>query len=106
MTMEERFHVEMVRIYREATEFGYYPKRFLGMVVGQGGLSAAKQLLGDSNTSLGFERLWREQRLDLSVEALVLLEPWSSLFTDEELAVARHRLDELGYDSSASGERL
>ena len=106
MTMEERFHIEMVRIYREATKFGYYPNYFLRMVAEQGGLSAAKQLLGDSRVSSGFERLWKERRLDLSVEALVLLEPWNSLFTDAELAVARHRLDELGYDASASYEGL
>ena len=102
MTTDERFHVEMVRIYREATEFGYYPKYFLRMVVEQGGLSAAKRLLGDSNPSSGFVRLWEEGRLDLSVEALVLLEPWSSLFTEAELTEARHRLDDLGYDFRGS----
>ena len=98
MTLEKRFHEEMVRIYREETEFGYYPNYFLRMVVDQGGLSAAKQLLADVDPSSGFVRLWEEQRLDLTVEALVLLEPWSSLFTEAELTVARQRLDDLGYD--------
>ena len=98
MGIERRFHGEMVRIYREATEFGYYPSYFLRMVSEQGGLATAKQLLSSSDPSSGFVRLWEEQRLDLSVEALVLREPWSALFTDAELTEARRRLEELGYD--------
>ena len=102
MDIERRFHQEMVRIYREATEFGYYPNYFLRMVVDQGGLAAAKQLLSSGDPSSGFVRLWQEQRLDLSVEALVLREPWSALFTDAELTEARRRLEELGYDPGRS----
>ncbi len=98
MNMESRFHEEMVAIYRDATEFGYYPSYFLRMVVNQGGLVAAKQLLGSSAPSSGFARLWEKQRLDLSVEALVLREPWTALFTDAELTEALRRLEELGYD--------
>lgn len=41
--------------------------------------------------------MWQSGRLDLTVEALVLTPPWNSLFTEHELAVARKRLDELGY---------
>ena len=88
----------MVRIYREATKFGYYPNYFLRMVIDQGGISAAKQLLNSSTTSEGFARLWEERRLDLSVEGLVLQEPWSALFTEGELTEARHRLEDLGCD--------
>ena len=73
MNLEERFHEEVVGIYREAAEFGYYPNYFLRMVVDQGGLAAAKQLLSSSSDpSSGFVRLWEEQRLDLSVEVLVV----------------------------------
>ena len=98
MELENQFHEEMVRIYHEATEFGYYPTYFLQMVSNDGGLSAAKRLLNSNDTSSGFVRLWEEERLDLSVEALALQEPWSELFTDSELDAARHRLKELGYN--------
>ena len=98
MDIERRFHEEMVGIYREATEFGYYPNYFIQMVVDQGGLSAAKQLLNSSTPASGFVGLWEEQRLDLSVEALAVREPWSALFTDVELTEARRRLEDLGYD--------
>ena len=97
MDIAERFQQEMFRVYREVTEFRYYPTYFLRMVNEQGGLAAAKQLLSGDAVSSGFTRLWKEQRLDLSVEAVVLQEPWRSLFTDEELAKARRRLEEVGY---------
>lgn len=99
MEVEERFQEEMFRIYREATKFGYYPTYFLRMVNERGGLAAAKQLLGGGDPSSGFTRLWEEQRLDLSVEAVVLQEPWRSLFTEDELTKARRRLEELGYQT-------
>ena len=98
MELENQFHEEMVRIYHEATEFGYYPTYFLQIVANDGGLSAAKRLINSDDTSSGFVRLWEEDRLDLSVEALALQEPWNALFTDSELDTARHRLKELGYN--------
>ena len=36
-------------------------------------------------------------RLDISMEALVLKQPWPTLFTKEDLDVARKRLIELNY---------
>ncbi len=87
----------MVGIYRDVGEFGYYPTYFLRMVIDRGGLAAAKQLLSGTDHSSGLVRLWQERRLDLSVEALVLQEPWSDLFTDAELSEAARRLEELGY---------
>ena len=98
MNLEGRFQQEMLRIYYEAKRFDYYPNYFLRMVVDRGGLSAAKYLLGGDKLSDGFVRLWEEQRLDLSVEALALREPWRVLFTHEELAEAQRRLDGARYD--------
>ena len=88
----------MLRIYEEAKGFGYCPNYFRGMVVEWSGLSAAKHLLGGNQLSDGFVRLWEEQRLDLSVEALALREPWSVLFTQEELTGVQRRLNGAKYD--------
>ena len=99
MKLEDRFHREMLRIYDEAKEFGYYPTYFLRMVTDRGGLSAAKHLLIGTNLSDGFVRLWEEGRLDLSVEVLATRDPWSTLFTREELTEARRRLDGVEYES-------
>ena len=92
-----QFHQEMLRIYKEAAEFGYRPTYFLRMVNGQGGLAAAQKLLRDGTVSDGFVRLWQEGRLDISVEAVVLDPQWRALFTSDELAVARSRLEDAGH---------
>lgn len=97
--IEAMFHEEMLSIYRKAKyECNYNATRFLQMVTEQGGLVAAKTLLHAQGYSDGFTALWECKRLDLSMEALVLQEQWSKLFTVEELAVARERLQELGYN--------
>jgi hypothetical protein len=55
-------------------------------------LAYARQLLRKEGTTQGFERLRREGRLDLTMEALVLRPEYASLFTQEELAVASRRI--------------
>jgi hypothetical protein len=96
--LEERFNEEMIGIYKRAKkECDYIPTRFLQMVIDQGGRKAAKELLLTPGFSYGFEKLWELGRLDLSMEALVLREPWRQLFSEQELRIARTRLDALGY---------
>ena len=95
--IEQRFHQAMLRIYCECETFGYRPTRFLRMVNERGGLKTARRLLHADHLSDGFARLWEEQRLDLSVEAVVLREPWRRLFTEVELAIASRRLEDMGY---------
>ena len=104
MNQEGRFHQEMLRICEEAKEFGYNPRYLQKMVMDEGGRGAAKRLLRRGvEPTYGLVRLRHAGRLDISVEALVLREPsWSALFTHEELAEARRRLDELGYDFGES----
>ena len=67
------------------------------MVNADGGLNAARKLLGSGGYSEGLTRLWEEKRLDISKEATELGEPWSKLFTEQELSVARRKLEELGW---------
>ena len=98
MDIELQFHQEMLRIYDEACTFGYRPTYFRRMVNDHGGVQAAKILLGKDSTSYGFERLLEAGRLDLSVEALVLREPWCGLFDLDELREAYRRLDGSDYD--------
>ena len=67
------------------------------MVNAHGGLAAAKMLLAAKHHPEGLTRLWEEGRLDISMEALVLRDPWRHLFSEEELSIARKRLTDLGY---------
>lgn len=92
------FHQKMVEVYERAkTECHYNAVRFHQMVQSEGGLLTAKKLLASSHYPEGLTRLWELKRLDISMEALVLKEPWCQLFTSQELSVARKRLEELGY---------
>ena len=98
--LEFQFDDAMLGIYYAALDqIGYRATRFLRMVNRDGGLGAANALVWSDNLSDGFIRLWEEGRLDLSVEALVLREPWRCLFSDDELERARRRLEDMGYSA-------
>ena len=96
--LQARFHEVMLGIYDEASTFGYRPSYFLRMVHEHGGVQAAEILLAGDSPSEGFVRLWEEGRLDISVEAMVLREPWRGLFADKQLREAYRRLAGSDYD--------
>lgn len=60
-----------------------------------------KRLLSSRTIQTGFERLWEMGRLDLSVEAHVLMDRYWGLFHDEGRREARDRLIE--YDERFFG---
>ena len=96
--LKRQFHNVMLSIYERAkSECNYNATRFLQMVNEQGGLKAAKTLLNSPGLSEGLIALWERKRLDISMEATILKEPWNTLFTKEELEIAKKRLEELGY---------
>jgi hypothetical protein len=96
--LERTFHQAMVDVYRRArTEAGYNATVFLTMVSQRGGLETARTLLNAAKPSDGFRALWERQRLDLTMETVVLRPTFASLFTDEERERARSRLAEYGY---------
>ena len=96
MDVEAQFEDAMYNLYDEIAGAGinYYPILLRQHVQRDGGLATAKRYLNDPNVTDGFVRLWEAGRLDLTVEALTLREPWRQLFTPEELAVAEHRLED------------
>jgi hypothetical protein len=95
--LERRFSKEMGLIYERAvSECDYRPNYFLQMIKDRGALSTARALLS-GQPSQGFVKLWELGRLDLSVEALVVREDWQSMFRGEELAIARKRLLDAGF---------
>jgi len=83
-----------------ATNGLYWPRRFRMKVRNWGGIEAARDYLNPKKykgTSEGFERLKNLSQLQHSMEALVLRLCYSTLFTPEQLAVARQRLNSSGY---------
>ena len=97
--LEGKFHQAMVRVYERARdEANYNARYFIQMVSESGGLGAARRLLASSAPAQGFTSLWEAGRLDLSVEATVLRPEYLSLFSYQELRVARRRLGEYGFE--------
>ena len=82
---------------RARSEANYTATYFVGMLSNYGGLGTAQRLLASTEASTGFTALYERGRLDLTVEALVVKPEFASLFTDDEIDIARQRLDQLGY---------
>ena len=98
--LEMRFHHEMLGTYKEALErCDYRAIRYLQAVNEKGGLRAAKDLLRSPRYPEGLTTLWECGCLDISLEALAVEAPWRKLFTEDELAVAQKRLEDLGHFS-------
>lgn len=70
------------------------------MLAEHGGLATARKLLRTPTVSDGFAALWERGRLDLTVEATVVQPEFAELFDDEEIEVARRRLEQFGYTPS------
>jgi hypothetical protein len=96
--LRREFEKAMRDVYTRARdEAGYNATYFVRMLSEYGGLATAQRLLAAPTAAEGFTALWERQRLDLTVEAQVVQPRFAMLFTEEELDVARQRLDELGY---------
>lgn len=96
---ESEFHREMVEgVDRLKREIGYNPVRFSQMVAESGAPEVARQLLKGRDASDGFTTLWEASRLDMSLEAAVLLPWYEPLFTSAQRSIARRRLTEHGFD--------
>jgi hypothetical protein len=58
-----------------------------------GGLRTVKKLLYKTGIPFGFNKLSALGRLDLTIENLILENPWNKLFSDDEKTIARQRLN-------------
>ena len=100
----KEFTAAMVDIYRRVVkDTGYRPTYFLQMVTETGGHEAAIHLIHASQPSDGYTELYKRKRLDLTVEALVLHPKWVSLFSDQDRAKARKRLEDYEFDFAEHG---
>ncbi len=94
---ERSFHDALMDATRECKRLRYNPAYAPRMVVELGAVGACKRLPEESEVSEGFTRLWELRRLDLTVEAVVLRPEFASLFSPDERAVARQRLESVGF---------
>lgn len=96
--LENEFNADMQNIYITAKkELGYNATRFLQLLSEKGGVEAARILISKEGGTYGFEVLWENRRLDLSVEAHVIKPKYRELFTETEREICRKRLEEFEY---------
>jgi len=93
MNFEQRVNIAI----REMITIGYKPQAFLTMIINDGTVNAVKKLVNSKKIPDGFTKLWKLNRLDLSMEKIIQENEWKNLFTDEERNIARRRLDEYGF---------
>ena len=99
--LEDEFDDAMMSVYRAAkNEFDYNATYFLNMLYEHGGVETAHKLLGDQTIQNGFRKLWDCERLDLTLECLVLNRRFARLFDEREPEEARRRLRNHDYDPS------
>lgn len=95
--LEEQFHHAMIGVYENARDHDYTPTIFKRMIDQYGGLEAAKHLLASNVAQTGLFKLYDLGCLKQSMEALVIQERFTPLFTEEEIKEATRRLSELEY---------
>jgi len=101
MDLAGQFEQETREAIRRCREFGYNPAYWMRMVADYGAVGAARRLLAGTRASDGFTRLWEEGSLDLSVEFGILLPKYRELFSEDERAEARRRLELYDFDVDA-----
>ena len=100
--LQDEFEERMQELYRAGKREGKYSAPlFAELLKEHGGLEAARRFLHSPDYAPGFTKLWERQRLDLTVEAVIVAEvKWHPLFTAEEIETCRKRLREYGYPAA------
>lgn len=95
MTVSERdkqiFHEDMIDLYKQGKKIGFNPTRFLQMINEYGGYETACKLIAGKDDVSGFTELWVVDRLDLSMEYLVV-HKWAHIFEPEQVKICADRL--------------
>jgi len=75
-----------------SVQYGYNPTRFLQMLENKGPVQTAIELVMAPRIHEGFIKLLELNRLDLTVEAIILRQPYCNLFPEEVLKKAKEKL--------------
>jgi len=97
MGIEEELTQALEGTINAAKARHYVPSYFMQMLGDYGGVGTAKRLLAKQEIQQGLMTLAELGLLADSMEAVVLQDRFSSLFTQDELTEAHRRLEELGY---------
>ncbi len=96
--VEAQFHAALVAACTEAGQACRFDTTYVLQMIGRfGAVQTAKSLVIAGEAASGFAALWRCNRLDLSIEALVVRREFAGLFARAERQAALRRLERYGY---------
>ncbi len=96
--IKQSFHNEMVLIYKRITkELKYKSPRLIDLINKNGGYEAAIKYLVTESSVQDFAVLWENERLDLSVEALIINEKYRDIFDESIVEMCDKKLKEYSY---------
>lgn len=93
---KQKLFAALLHIAEETKEFNYIPSRYLQDVANSDPAELVLRYVIAKEMTDGFERLWREGRLDLTVENLAW--QYRSMFPPKVGREARERLAAAGFD--------
>jgi hypothetical protein len=101
--LANEFQQELLDTYTEAKiKCRYNASRFFQMLEEHGGVETARRLLSEGSVmQTGLAELWKCGRLDISVEAKVLIPKYQPLFSAALRDNAKRRLQEYRFDIEA-----
>ena len=96
--LKKSFHQEMIALYKRMTkELKYKSPRLMDLINKYGGYEAAVKYITTENNVQDFAVLWENERLDLSVEALITNARYRELFMDDIVKYCDRKLEEYSY---------
>jgi len=93
--VQDQFSARVRAAIEECHSLGYHPTRFQQMLEESDAVSVAKRMVVSGELQDGLRRLKSMNRLDLSVESIMLESEFVGLFSPQERAAAQWRLDQL-----------
>lgn len=96
--LKKSFHNEMIQLYKRVSkELKHKPTRIMDLINKYGGFEAAVKYITTEGNVQDFAILWENERLDLSVEALITKEKYRSLFSEDLLSYCDRKLAQYSY---------
>lgn len=97
--LENKFNEEVLESIERIKKEVYVPTRFIRMLHQHNDNAVeAVQKLVTKRATYGIEMLWRQGKLNLSVEAIVAKPEYKDLFSEEIVDTCKRKLRLLGYN--------
>ena len=92
------FHNDIINLYKKISkDLKYKPTKLLDMINKYGGYEAAIKYITSESNTFDFTVLWENERLDLSVEALITNPKHRELFPEEILSFCDKKLKDYNF---------